>query len=75
LTQDIRTRADYIYFGEAHMSNIHTTIKFDGPALDGKAMDVAHLAPGLLALSDLVKETNRFANGDRAGYGYSSTLT
>lgn len=49
------------------MSNIHTTIKFDGPALDAKAIDVAHLAPALLALSDLVKETNRYANGDRAG--------
>jgi len=49
------------------MANIQTTIKFDGPALDGKAMDVAHLAPSLLALSDLVKETNRYANGDRAG--------
>jgi len=49
------------------MSKIHTTIKFDGPALDSKAMDVAHLAPALLALSDLVKETNRYANGDRAG--------
>ena len=49
------------------MTNIKTTIKFDGPALDGKAMDVAHLAPSLLALSDLVKQTNRYANGDRAG--------
>jgi len=49
------------------MANVQTTIKFDGPALDGKTMDVAHLAPALLALSDLVKETNRYANGDRAG--------
>lgn len=49
------------------MANIQTTIKFDGPALEGKAMDVAHLAPALLALSDLVKSTNNFANGDRAG--------
>lgn len=49
------------------MSSIHTTIKFDGPALEGKAMDVAHLAPSLLALSDLVKSTNQYANGDRAG--------
>lgn len=49
------------------MSSIHTTIKFDGPALDGRAMDVAQLAPSLLALSELVKATNRYANGDRAG--------
>jgi hypothetical protein len=49
------------------MDKIQTIIKFDGPALDGKTMDVAHLAPALLALSDLVKETNRYANGARAG--------
>jgi hypothetical protein len=45
---------------------VHTTIKYDGPALAGKSMDVAHLAPALLALSDLVKDANRYANGDRA---------
>lgn len=32
---------------EAIMSNIQTTIKFDGPAVDGKTMDVALLAPSL----------------------------
>ena len=48
------------------MKRGHTTIKYDGPALAGKSMDVAHLAPALLALSDLVKEANRYANGDRA---------
>ena len=48
------------------MRRVHTTIKYDGPALDGKSMDVAHLAPSLLALSELVKEANRYANGDRA---------
>lgn len=48
------------------MKHVHTTIKYDGPALTGKSMDVAHLAPALLALSDLVKEANRYANGDRA---------
>ncbi len=48
------------------MKRVHTTIKYDGPALAGKSMDVAHLAPALLALSDLVKEANRYANGDRA---------
>lgn len=49
------------------MSETHTIIKFDGPALEGRSMDVAHLAPALLALSDLVKDANRYANGDRAG--------
>jgi len=29
-------------------------------------MDVAHLAPSLLALSDLIKLTNSYANGERA---------
>lgn len=48
------------------MKHVHATIKYDGPALAGKSMDVAHLAPALLALSDLVKEANRYANGDRA---------
>jgi len=48
------------------MKRVHTTIKYDGPALANKSMDVAHLAPALLALSDLVKEANRYANGDRA---------
>ncbi|MFC3181673.1 hypothetical protein [Cypionkella sinensis] len=48
------------------MKRVHTTVKYDGPALADKSMDVAHLAPALLALSDLVKEANRYANGDRA---------
>lgn len=48
------------------MKRVHTTIKYDGPALADKSMDVVHLAPALLALSDLVKDANRYANGDRA---------
>lgn len=48
------------------MKRVHTTIKYDGPALADKSMDVAHLAPALLALSDLVKDANKYANGDRA---------
>ena len=47
--------------------NIQTIIKFDGKALENKSMDVAHLAPALLSLSDLIKETNRMVNGDRVG--------
>jgi hypothetical protein len=49
------------------MRAAHTTIKYDGPALRDHAMDVAHLAPALLALSELVNDANRFANGDRGG--------
>lgn len=48
------------------MSDVHTIIKYDGPNLDHKQMDVADLAPSLLALSDLIKSTNRKFNGDRA---------
>ena len=48
------------------MKNIKTTIKFDGSALKDRAMDVGHLAPSLLALSDLVKATNFQINGERA---------
>tara|TARA_R110002012_G_scaffold259659_1_gene441296 strand:+ start:232 stop:1215 length:984 start_codon:yes stop_codon:yes gene_type:complete len=58
--------AHYLLSRGAKMKHVHTTIKYDGPALTGKSMDVAHLAPALLALSDLVKEANRYANGDRA---------
>ncbi len=46
--------------------HVHSTIRYDGPALVDHSMDVAELAPALLALSDLVKMANTFANGDRA---------
>lgn len=49
------------------MPMVKTIIKFDGPAVDGKAMDVADLAPSLVALSDLLKHANRKFNGDKAG--------
>lgn len=45
---------------------IHTTIKFDGPALSDHTMDVAHLAPALIALSDVIKAANQEFNGDRS---------
>jgi hypothetical protein len=57
---------DYLLPKGGKMKHVRTTIKYDGPALAGKSMDVAHLAPALLALSDLLKEANRYANGDRA---------
>ena len=46
---------------------VRTTIKYDGSALAGKSMDVADLAPSLIALSDLIKAANRQFNGDRSG--------
>jgi len=46
---------------------VHSIIRYDGPALSDHSMDVAELAPALLALSDLVKLANAYANGDRAG--------
>lgn len=49
------------------MSEVQTIIKFDGPVLAGKAMDVADLAPSLIALSDLLKLANKHFNGDRSG--------
>lgn len=42
-------------------------IRYDGPATIGREMDIADLAPALIALSDLVKIANVYANGDRAG--------
>ena len=46
---------------------VHTIIRFDGPTLQDHSMDVAHLAPALLSLSEVVKAANNYANGDRAG--------
>jgi len=45
---------------------IHSTIKFDGSALSDHTMDVAHLAPALIALSDVIKAANQRFNGDRS---------
>lgn len=47
--------------------HITSIIRYDGPALADHSMDVADLAPALLALSDLLKIANAYANGDRAG--------
>ena len=48
-------------------TKVHTRIKFNGPALEDKSMDVAYLAPSLLALSELVRDINTSVNGDRTG--------
>ena len=47
-------------------SDVHTTIRYDGPALAGNDMDVQDLAPALLALAEIVKLANRKFNGDGA---------
>ena len=46
------------------MSKARAIIKFDGSAMSGKQMDVNHLTPSLLALSELIKETNKKINNE-----------
>jgi len=48
------------------MKRIKSTIKFDGPALIGRSMDVADLAPALIALSDVFKGANHLFNGEKS---------
>lgn len=48
-------------------STVHTTIRYDGPALSDHQMDVQELAPALLALAEIIQAANRKFNGDRAG--------
>lgn len=48
------------------MKRIKTNIKFDGPALTGRSMDVADLAPSLIALSDVFKRANHLFNGEKS---------
>jgi hypothetical protein len=40
------------------------TVAYNGPALKDGSMDVRELAPALLALGDLISETNRIINDD-----------
>jgi hypothetical protein len=47
-------------------AHIHTTIRYDCPALSGHEMDVQDLAPALLALAEIAQIANRKFNGDRA---------
>ena len=46
-------------------NKVRTRIKFNGSALENKSINVAHIAPSLLALSDLVRDVNAYANRDR----------
>ena len=48
------------------MSNAKLQIRFDGPELQAHEMDVALLAPSLLAFGEICKEANRVLNGDRS---------
>ena len=43
-------------------NKVRTRIKFNGSALENKSINVAHIAPSLLALSDLVRNVNDYAN-------------
>jgi hypothetical protein len=46
------------------MSKVAFQLRYDGPALSEHGMDVADLAPALLALGDLIKRANATVNGD-----------
>jgi len=52
------------------MANIKTILKYDGPSVDNKEMDISDLAPSLLSLSELIKEVNKNVNGDKAATKY-----
>lgn len=41
-------------------------IAYDGPEVQGGAMDIAELGPALVAMGDLFYDANRVLNGDRA---------
>jgi hypothetical protein len=41
-------------------------LKYYGPSVDNKEMDISNLAPSWLSLSELIKEVNKNVNGDRA---------
>lgn len=45
-------------------TSVHFSIKYDGPALAGHQMDVRELAPALIALSNLLEESNKAAYPD-----------
>jgi hypothetical protein len=46
------------------MSKVAFQLRYDGPALSEHGMDVADLAPALLALGELIKRANFAVNGD-----------
>lgn len=50
----------------SRMSQDNFEIAYDGPEVRDGNMDVYELAPGLLAIGDLIQDVNRFYNQDRA---------
>jgi hypothetical protein len=48
------------------VSGVLVELRYDGPALVDHKMDVADLAPALLAFGTLCREANRVLNGERA---------
>ena len=48
------------------MSKDFVKLRYDGPALSNKSIDIADLAPSLMALDDLCKLANKKFNNDRA---------
>ena len=48
------------------MKEVKTIIKFDGEKLRAHKMDVSHLAPSLLALSEVFKKANKQFNGENS---------
>lgn len=47
-------------------ASVHFSIKYDGPALANHQMDVRELAPALIALSELLEQSNKAAFPDAA---------
>ncbi|WP_126175120.1 hypothetical protein [Tsuneonella rigui] len=47
-------------------THVRSTIRYDGPALDGHEMDIQELAPALLSLADLIQIANKKFNGSHA---------
>jgi hypothetical protein len=52
-------------WGGVVMSGVLVDLRYDGPAVADHKMDVADLAPALLAFGTLCKEANRVLNGDK----------
>lgn len=48
------------------MKSVRTTIKYEGSSIVGKSMEIADLAPSLIALSELIFEANQQFNATRA---------